>query len=147
MPGVVDVFSVCEADWRNDQAAIRSVRHAVFVIEQGIPAALEWDGLDADCRHIIARSARGEAVATGRLAPDGRIGRMAVLPAWRRRGVGHALLAQLLQLAGSRGLGFVYLHAQLASAGFYQREGFQQSGVPFELAGIAHVNMRRTLDP
>jgi predicted GNAT family N-acyltransferase len=123
------------------------VRYAVFVIEQGIPEALEWDGLDADCRHILARSDSGEPVATGRLTPEGRIGRMAVLPAWRRQGVGRALLAQLLQLAASRGLADVALHAQRDAAGFYRREGFQESGDPFESAGIVHVRMTRSIAP
>jgi len=134
------------ADWHRDQAVIRSVRHSVFVIEQGIPAALEWDGTDPDCRHVLACARNGVAVATGRLMPDGRIGRMAVLSAWRRRGVGRAVLARLLQLAGSRGLRNVHLHAQIAVAGFYRREGFQEIGAPFEVAGIAHVEMTRPLD-
>jgi len=135
--------TVREADWHRDQAAIRGVRHAVFVIEQGIPAALEWDGLDPDCRHVLGCTGNCRPVATGRLMPDGRIGRMAVLPAWRRQGVGRALLVRLLQLAGSRGLLNVRLHAQIVVAGFYRRQGFQECGVPFELAGIVHVEMTR----
>jgi len=141
-----NLFCVREADWQRDQAAIRSVRHAVFVIEQAIPAALEWDGLDRDCRHVLACRDAGGPVATGRLMPDGRIGRMAVLPAWRRRGIGRAMLALLLQLAASRGLPNAYLHAQRAVAGFYRREGFQESGAPFEAAGIVHVEMTRPLN-
>ena len=142
-PGLIVVRA---ADWQRDQDAIEFVRHAVFVIEQGIPASLEWDGLDPGCRHVLACNAAGEPVATGRLGPDGRVGRMAVLPAWRRRGVGRAVLAHLLQQAGSRGLSGVYLHAQLAVADFYRREGFQESGAPFETAGIVHVKMTRPLN-
>lgn len=135
------------ADWRVDQAAIRAIRHAVFVVEQGIPAELEWDGLDPDCRHVLACTASGTAVATGRLTAEGRIGRMAVLPPWRHRGVGRALLVQLMRLAGSRGLSAVFLHAQRDAAGFYRRAGFQESGAPFEVAGIDHVKMTRPVDP
>ncbi len=141
-----DQVTVREADWLGDQAAIRAVRHAVFVIEQGIPAALEWDGIDPDCRHVLGCAGDGEPVATGRLMPDGQIGRMAVLPEWRRLGVGRMLLSRLLELAGSRGLRHVRLHAQLAVAGYYRRAGFQESGVPFALAGIAHIRMTRSLD-
>lgn len=144
LPGVH--VTVREADWHSDQAAIRAVRHAVFVVEQKIPAALEWDGQDPGCRHVLASSAAGEAVATGRLSPDGRIGRMAVMPAWRGHGVGRAVLRRLLQLAGARGLPRVYLHAQLAVAGFYRREGFRANGTPFEAAGIPHLAMSRPLN-
>ncbi|MGB5474784.1 MAG: GNAT family N-acetyltransferase [Gammaproteobacteria bacterium] len=142
-----DRFTVREADWCHDQAAIRAVRDAVFIVEQGIPAALEWDDLDADCRHVLASNDAGDPVATGRLTPEGRIGRMAVLPAWRGCGIGRALLARLLQLAGSRGLTDVCLHAQHAAAGFYRRAGFRESGAPFALAGIVHVKMTRSIDP
>lgn len=131
------------ADWLDEQDAIRAVRHAVFVTEQGIPAALEWDGLDADCVHVLACTPDGQAVATGRLAPEGRIGRMAVLPAWRRQGVGRAVLACLLRLAASRGLSDVFLHAQRDAADFYSRAGFRESGAPFATAGIEHVRMTR----
>ncbi|MEZ5540622.1 MAG: GNAT family N-acetyltransferase [Pseudomonadota bacterium] len=136
-------ISVRTADWRTDQAAIRAVRHAVFITEQGIPAALEWDGLDGDCRHVLAHTAAGVAVATGRLTLAGRIGRMAVLPAWRGHGVGRALLEQLLLQAAALGLQDVYLHAQRAAVAFYLRQGFQQTGVPFVAAGIEHVRMSR----
>jgi len=141
----VDQITVRVADWQADRTEIRRVRHAVFVAEQGIPAALEWDGLDPGCRHVLACSAAGKVIATGRLSPDGRIGRMAVLPTWRRLGVGRAVLARLLQLAACQGLPRVYLHAQLAAAGFYRREGFRESGAPFEDAGILHVAMSRTV--
>jgi predicted GNAT family N-acyltransferase len=135
------------ADWDREQEAIGAVRHAVFVAEQGIPVALEWDGLDAGCVHVLACTPAGRAVATGRLSPEGRIGRMAVLPDWRRQGVGRAVLAQLLRLAAFRGLSDVFLHAQRDAAAFYSREGFQQSGAPFVVAGIEHVRMTRPVGP
>ncbi|WP_258223084.1 GNAT family N-acyltransferase, partial [Stenotrophomonas sp. HMWF023] len=63
--------------------AIHDVRQRVFVQEQGIDAALERDALDPVCAHVLALDAHGQPVGTGRLAPDGRIGRMAVLAAYR----------------------------------------------------------------
>jgi predicted GNAT family N-acyltransferase len=72
-----DSCTVTSADWQRDAAAIQSVRDAVFIQEQGFPATLEWDGLDPGCAHALVWDAAGQAVATGRLLPDGRIGRMA----------------------------------------------------------------------
>lgn len=119
----------------------RPVRHAVFVLEQGVPAALEWDDVDQHCVHAIATDHRGAVIGTGRLMPDGRIGRMAVLAPWRRRGVGARLLSALLQECRRRKWPVAHLHAQLSAADFYARHGFRYVGAPFTEAGIAHVLM------
>ena len=138
-------YSFSIADWQQDADAIRSVRHDVFIREQEIPAKLEWDGLDRDCRHVLARDAAGQAIATGRLMPDGRIGRMAVLKSWRGRGIGRLMLSRLVELAVAEGHTRVYLHARQDAAGFYRTAGFRETGEPFTEAGIPHVLMAREL--
>ena len=138
-------YSVRVARWPEDRDKLRCVRYEVFVREQGVPEALEWDGRDADCLHVLAEDAHGAAIGCGRLLPDGHIGRMAVLPAWRRRGIGAALLAQLLDGARRRGLRQAILHAQTSAAPFYAAHGFRVSGPEFMEAGLAHVEMRKTL--
>jgi hypothetical protein len=85
-------------------------------------------------------------VGCGRLLPDGKIGRMAVLPAERGRGTGAALLGALLDEARRAGMPEVYLHAQRQAEGFYGRQGFTQRGEPFEEAGIPHLAMARAID-
>jgi predicted GNAT family N-acyltransferase len=136
-------YTVTSADWQRDAEAIQAVRHAVFIKEQGIPSTLEWDGLDAGCRHVLGLDAARQAIATGRLMPDGRIGRMAVMPAWRGRGVGRQLLSCLIELATAQGHTRVYLHARQDVAGFYRAAGFREFGEPFTEAGILHVAMAR----
>lgn len=121
----------------------RPVRERVFVIEQNIPLELEWDEMDAVSLHALARDASGQAIATGRLLPDGHIGRMAVLAAHRGRGVGGSILETLIRHAASRGLAEVVLHAQESAVGFYLRHGFACDGEPFMEAGIPHRTMRR----
>ena len=146
-PGTSDSsFRVIDADWLQHADAIRTVRHTVFVLEQGIPAALEWDNRDPDCRHALALLDDGSAVATGRLQPDGRLGRMAVLAGWRGRGIGRAILDQLQDQARGLQLSVLYLHAQEGTAGFYQKAGFIPRGEAFEEAGIRHIEMVRQLD-
>ncbi len=138
-------FGIRIVTWREEAASIRAVREAVFVREQGIPERLEWDGLDPECIHVLAEDRRLRPVGTGRLAPGGRIGRMAVLAGWRGRGVGTGLLEMLLRAAGEAGHGQVYLHAQLPVRAFYARHGFRCEGPPFREAGIEHVRMARGL--
>lgn len=136
-------FRVSEALWPRDAAELRRIRESVFVTEQGVPLELERDGLDIACLHLLARNADGEAVGAARLAPDGRIGRMAVLPAWRGRGVGRALLDAALALANSLGMDKVELHAQCRASEFYRRAGFREAGDVFMDAGIPHIRMVR----
>ncbi len=121
----------------------RGVRSAVFIEEQGVPSAMEWDGLDHMCVHALATDASEQVVGTGRLMPDGRIGRMAVLSHCRGRGIGGRLLEALLSEHGIRGWPPVHLHAQLEATEFYTRHGFEPNGDPFVEAGIPHVLMRR----
>lgn len=132
-------------DWASLGARAGAIRQEVFVVEQGIDAALEWDGIDPQCLHALALDARGQAVGTGRLLPDGHIGRMAVRAAARGQGVGAALLARLVQAAQARGDRLVQLSAQRTAEAFYRRHGFEPVGQPYEEAGIAHVRMRRAL--
>ncbi|MEQ8515710.1 MAG: GNAT family N-acetyltransferase, partial [Chromatocurvus sp.] len=133
------------ADWQRDQDTLKELRETVFVREQGVPPEIEWDGKDAAAAHVIAERG-GQAIACGRLMPDGKIGRMAVLPEARGTGVGAGVMTALVELAMRQGLRSVYLHAQSHAAGFYDRQGFSREGSAFLEAGIEHVAMRRDLD-
>ncbi|MDH3646006.1 MAG: GNAT family N-acetyltransferase [Gammaproteobacteria bacterium] len=133
------------ARWDRDQALIRKIRQAVFVIEQHVDPELEWDGEDADAVHALAGLVEDDIVATGRLQADGKIGRMAVLPQWRKHGLGAAILAELFNAAIETGMKTVYLHAQTHALDFYERHGFVAEGPEFDEAGIPHRLMRRSL--
>ena len=139
-------FSLQLADWTRDGDALRAIRRSVFVVEQGVPEALEWDAVDPLCAHALACGGDGNPIGCGRLLPDGHIGRMAVLRPWRGRGVGAALLALLVELARERGHRRAILNAQKDAVPFYARYGFIVTGDEFEEAGIAHPIMERTLE-
>ena len=139
------LFSVSEIAWTEGMQMLRAVRYRVFVEEQDVPEALEWDGLDDQCRHVLARCRNGVPIGTGRLLPDGHIGRVAVLPDWRRNGIGRALLRALLTIARTRGDDVAILHAQTHAIEFYRREQFEVTSAEFMEAGIPHVEMRRKL--
>jgi len=121
------------------------VRFAVFVEEQGVPAEIELDEWDAPSEHAIAVDVAGRPIATGRLLPDGHVARMAVLPNWRGRGVGAAVLDALLARAVARGMERAVLNAQTQAREFYARFGFIQVSDEFMEAGIPHVTMERRL--
>ena len=134
---------------RGDLAALQpiaqAIRYEVFVIEQNIPAALEWDEMDAHCLHAVAYDAQGQAIGTGRLLPDGHIGRMAVKKIARGSGAGGAILQALIDAAQKRGDAVVMLNAQSQAEAFYARHGFIRDGAEFLEAGIPHIHMRRLL--
>jgi predicted GNAT family N-acyltransferase len=127
-----------------DLDAAYALRHEVFVIGQDVPEALERDELDAVSDHVVA-VADGVVVGTGRLLPDGTIGRMAVLEQARGRGIGASVLARLEVRARERRLPAVELHAQLHASGFYDKAGYFPIGEPYLEAGIEHVSMRKEL--
>lgn len=138
-------FSVRVLSWAEAQGAAGAIRESVFVAEQGVPAEIELDEWDAHCEHALACDGGGRAVGTGRLLPDGHIGRMAVLREWRGSGVGGAILAALIDRARARGMTRVVLNAQTHAERFYSRFGFAVSGAEFMEAGIPHVEMHREL--
>lgn len=131
--------------WADDHELLRDIRHAVFVVEQRVSPDLEWDGRDVDCLHAIAEDAGGEAIGCGRLLPDGMIGRVAVMPPWRGRGVGSRIISRLIEVARYAGFERVALNAQVRAVGFYGRHGFVATGAEFIEAGIAHQTMQRSL--
>jgi predicted GNAT family N-acyltransferase len=131
--------------WAEQQAAAQAIRYAVFVIEQKIPVELEWDEMDAGCLHAVAYDGNGISLGTGRLLPDGHVGRMAVKKNARGQGVGGALLDALVELARSRGDKRVMLNAQASAEAFYAAHGFARDGVEFMEAGIPHIGMAKNL--
>ncbi|MET3929904.1 putative GNAT family N-acyltransferase [Lysobacter sp. OAE881] len=139
------VFTVQAVAFEQAAAELRAVRDVVFVQEQGVPVEIERDALDPLSRHVIARDAQGRAIGTGRLTPDRRIGRMAVIPEWRNRRVGEALLKALLVEARTFGWNEITLHAQVAALAFYARQGFLPYGDRFVEAGLEHQSMRLVL--
>lgn len=143
---------MCPADavqivsWEDAAAALRAVRTAVFIREQQVPEALEWDQFDAVSVHVLAVNNTGQPIGTARLLPDGHIGRVAVLKEWRGQGLGSALLTKLLQILIKRRQFVARLHAQTSAIPFYKKFGFQVVGEEFMEAGISHVRMTLSVE-
>lgn len=139
-------FTISKTDWACDETRLGIVRRAVFIDEQGVAEALEWDEYDAVSTHWLALAGdEGSPIGCARLRPDGHLGRMAVLSAWRGRGVGRALLDAVLHAARMRGERVLRLSAQVHAARFYAHAGFVADGPVYEEAGILHVAMQKSL--
>jgi len=137
-------FSLRLTDWTRDSYALHAIRRTVFIVEQGVPEALEWDDVDPLCAHALACDGDGNPIGCGRLLRPHRA--HAVLAPWRGRGIGAALLASLVERAREQGHRRAILNAQKDAVPFYARCGFIVTGDEFEEAGIAHRIMERTLE-
>ena len=134
-------YTVKPVTWRESAEVLRTIRYTVFVEEQHVPIAEEWDGRDETALHVLAESADQQPLGTARLLSNGQIGRMAVLREHRQQGIGSAMLRQLLQLAAVNNITGLFLNSQIDAVGFYRRHGFIPQGPTFMEAGIVHQKM------
>ena len=137
---------VRRASGPDEVAAAIALRAAVFVDEQGVPLEEDLDGRDGEALHLVAVADDGTVVGTCRLLTDGatlKLGRMAVAPAARRRGLGLRLLELADAEAGASGAGRTGLAAPLTPLGLYERAGDAARGGGFLDAGIEHVWMEK----
>jgi predicted GNAT family N-acyltransferase len=133
--------------WRDAEKEAFSVRKHVFIEEQGVPEELELDEYDPVAWHALAYL-DSQCIGTARLVifsqtdgGIGRIGRMAVLPKYRKQGHGKSLLQALLEKGKAKGISQFELHAQLSAIPFYEQFGFIADGPIYDEAGIEHRDM------
>lgn len=130
--------------WQLASKNAHTIRKQVFIEEQGVPQELELDEFDPLCWHALAFEGT-QCIGTGRLvamgANEGQIGRMAVLPYFRGKGTGKAILLKLIELAQSQKISSLMLHSQVLAIPFYEKYGFTPQGPIYQEAGIDHRNM------
>lgn len=139
--GKSDSITVLLVNWEEKESDISYVRRTVFVEEQNVPWEIEIDEYDPQCQHVLAYDQNNNPIGTGRIDSKGKIGRMAVLPQYRKRGVGKRILKTLIQYGKDKGLRQFCLSAQLHAVGFYEKSGFKRYGDEYLEAGIMHVMM------
>jgi predicted GNAT family N-acyltransferase len=123
------------------------LRERVFCDEQGVSAAADRDGRDPEAEHVVAVDG-GRVIGTCRLLYRGgtaQLGRLAVEPGHRGRGVGGAILQEAERLARADGADRIALHAQAHAKSLYARDGYAERGAPFSEEGIEHVAMEKLL--
>lgn len=131
--------------WQLAPADIRKIRQTVFVEEQQVPPELEWDDTDEIADHYLVVLPDNTPVGTGRLfstlEETAHIGRMAILPPYRGKGIGETLLRHMMSEAAGQ-FSELQLSAQEHAIPFYQRSGFHVCSDVYDDAGIPHVDMR-----
>ncbi len=144
----MESFPIHRVETDEERTTAYEIRKQVFITEQQIDPALERDEHDDTAWHWLA-FADGEAVATVRLVKEDRgakLGRMAVLPLFRRQGVGRSLMAAVEGFAKEQELSHIRLHSQASARAFYLALGYVEAGRPFLEAGIPHVEMIKEFD-
>lgn len=131
--------------WQLAPHDIREIRQRVFIDEQHVPPALEWDDTDEISDHYLAMLPDNTPVGVARmfttLNETAHIGRMAILPEFRGQKIGEALLRHLIHEAADN-CSELRLSAQQHAISFYQQSGFHVCSDFYEDAGIPHADMR-----
>ena len=136
--------SITITDWEDARELVKPIRIKVFILEQKVPEDLEWDEYDETAWHAVAKS-NHQVIGTGRLIINqsiAKIGRMAIDPEFRGKGIGMEVLKALINKGKEKGAQEFILHAQTHAIAFYARQGFEPYGPIFDEAGIPHVEMR-----
>jgi predicted GNAT family N-acyltransferase len=136
-------------NWQTHQTDLIKIRTAVFMQEQHVSAADEWDGLDEQAVHFLVLSASNEAIGCARLLQEitgennlYHIGRVAILKSFRNQGIGYQLMQCVIAYCKKTAPGNnIYLHAQTERRHFYEALGFIAEGSEFMDAGIPHICM------
>ena len=143
-PNHANTLEIFIKPWQEASQEAYLIRKEVFIQEQGVPADMELDGFDPTSKHALAYMG-ALCVGTGRLVyldnHHAQIGRMAVLSAFRNRGIGKAILTRLIALAKAEGVLTLTLHSQVSAIPFYTKFGFITEGPIYDEAGIFHRNM------
>lgn len=119
----------------------------MFCGEQGVSREADRDGRDGEATHLVAVD-EGRVLGTCRLLFRGRIarlGRLAVEPGARGRGIGATILAEADRESVAAGAESISLHAQTRAISLYLRDGYTEAGSPFVEEGIEHVAMEKRL--
>jgi predicted GNAT family N-acyltransferase len=133
-------IKVSSATWDKDRVSLKGIRNQVFIIEQGVSERLEWDNEDAKCQHFIAYI-NNEAVGCARLVDNKKVGRMAVLKAYRGKSIGKEILDHIKRYASQKRYTRLELSAQCHAYMFYRNSGLTACSAPYNDAGIPHIDM------
>lgn len=123
------------------------IRTMVFIEGQNVPYDEEMDGLDDEAIQVLALL-QGKAVGCARIRfidDRAKLERIAVLPEYRKMGIGQTITSFLVEEAKKRKVREAYMHAQVYANDFYIKCGFVPRGPEFDEAGIIHREMYMAL--
>ena len=139
-------FFAKNVDWGNERHELKKIREKIFVCQWRIPAEYEFDHQDDISFHVLVVDEHNHAVATGRITPQGEIGRIAVEPQHRGPEVYKELFKALLSIAKRLKFSVVLVQCELEGVNYYQQQGFRPVGTVFMDAGIPRQRMQCSLN-
>ncbi|MCH7295964.1 GNAT family N-acetyltransferase [Acinetobacter higginsii] len=135
------MYQVKQGNWDQLQQDAKLIRTLVFIQEQGIAEADEWDEQDAISQHFVIYD-QDQPIATARLLQNNSVGRVAVLKAYRGQGLGQMIMLDIIAFAKQQERAFLHLSSQVHAMSFYQQLGFVVQGDEYDECGIPHIEMR-----
>ena len=130
-----------------DYSEAMKVRYTVFVEEQGVPFENEADEYDKIAYHAVMLNA-DKAIGCGRIYfknDYAKLGRVAVLPEYRRKGHALKICGELINIAAAHDIKNIILHSQSYIVPLYEKLGFKCVGDEFLEENIPHFKMELTL--
>lgn len=148
-PPIHMTYTIIPTNWTTHQQQLREIRELVFIQEQAVPVADEWDDKDESAVHFLVCTEQNDAIACARLLVENRgnqllchIGRVAVLAKYRNQGIGRNLMNSIIAYCQQQyPEHLIYLNAQTSRQDFYAHLGFTARGAVFIDAGIPHIEM------
>lgn len=138
-------LNVKNVDWSKNKRILSKLREQVFVYEWHIPRESEFDQQDLSSYHVLLFDDDNQEIATGRITPNGELGRIAVMPRYRQAEVYHTLLNALLDIAKQQGMNEISVQCELQGVEYYQQQGFRTVGPVYMDAGIARQKMAKSV--
>jgi len=142
---MTDIYQFDTVKWLAAAADIMEIRKKVFVVEQRFDKEVLCDQFDHNCYHVLVRDRRGECVGCGRLIPDGRIGKIAVLINHRGNGIGSGILRKLIKIAQRKQIANLALNAETELTAFYDQQKFHADGPVYMKQGVPYQRMIKRL--
>lgn len=144
VPQMSEKFQIIQTTWAQHSEALKKIRQEVFVEEQEVEPAFEWDDIDPFAVHVLVTQ-QGEPIGCARVINYQKIGRMAVTKPWRGHGVGRAILDKAINICQEQGSTTIKLTAQTHAITFYKQAGFKETSGVYQDANIPHVDMQLDL--
>ena len=139
------MYRVQSGHWNKLEQDAKFIRKQVFIIEQNIPEEEEWDDQDMISDHFVVYD-QDQPIATARLLQNNRVGRVAVLKAYRGQGIGRMIMLEVIRQAHQQDRKFLHLSSQVHAISFYEKLGFSIQGDAYDECGIPHIKMQLVIE-
>lgn len=139
------MYQVKHGCWDQLQQDAKLIRTQVFICEQGITEADEWDDQDVISQHFVIYD-QDQPIATARLLQNHSVGRVAVVKAYRGQGIGQMIMLEIISYAQKQRLSVLTLSSQVHAISFYEKLGFTVQGNSYDECGISHIEMTMNLN-